>query len=121
MDSHSLIGTELGPCAIVQLLGQGSTGAVFLADHAELREQVAVKVVAPPASPLEPNEMASFLARFRRAASRAATLTPYKYRFFNRGRGHVPVYGVFVFFDVPFPFAFSSCSELKVWAVSGVL
>src|SRR6266487_6845925 len=46
---------------------------------------------------------------------------PYKYRFFNRGRGHVPVYGVFVFFDVPFPFAFSSCSELKVWAVSGVL
>lgn len=74
MDSHSLIGTELGPCAIVQLLGQGSTGAVFLADHAELREQVAVKVVAPPASPLEPLDLASFLARFRRAASRAATL-----------------------------------------------
>ena len=33
--------------------------------------------------------------------------------FFNPGRGHVPVLGVFVFFDVPFPFAFSSCSKLK--------
>ena len=38
--------------------------------------------------------------------------------FFKPGRGHVPALGVFVFFDVPFPFAFSSCSELKSWAVS---
>ena len=74
MDSHALIGTELGPCTLLQLLGQGGTGAVFLADHAELREQVAVKVIAPPASQLEPNEMASFLAGFRRMASEAATL-----------------------------------------------
>ena len=43
----------------------------------------------------------------------------YKYRFFNSGRGHVPALGVFVVFDGPFPFAFSSCSQLKVWAVSG--
>jgi hypothetical protein len=33
--------------------------------------------------------------------------------FFNPGRGHVPALGVFVFFDAPFPFAFSSCSKLK--------
>ena len=38
----------------------------------------------------------------------------YKYRFFTPGRGHVPALGVFVVFDVPFPFAFSSCSKLKV-------
>jgi hypothetical protein len=44
---------------------------------------------------------------------------PDKYRFFTRGRGHVPALGAFVVFDVPFPFAFSSCSQLKVWAVSG--
>ena len=36
---------------------------------------------------------------------------PYKYRFFIPGRGHVP--GVFVVCDVPFPCAFSSCSQLK--------
>lgn len=75
MDSHSLIGTELGPCTIVQLLGYGSTGAVYLADHADLLEQVAVKVVALSASPLESFDLASFLARFRRAASSAATLS----------------------------------------------
>ncbi len=44
---------------------------------------------------------------------------PYKYRFFTLGRGHVPACGVFVVFGAPFPFAFSSCSEVKVWAVSG--
>ena len=44
---------------------------------------------------------------------------PYKYRFFTPGRGHVRALGVFVFFDVPFPFVFSSCSALKIWAVSG--
>src|SRR5271157_433111 len=38
--------------------------------------------------------------------------------FFNSGRGHVPALGVFVVFDGPFPFAFSSSSQLKVWAVS---
>src|SRR5229473_129399 len=43
----------------------------------------------------------------------------YKYRFFTLGRGPVPALGVFVVFDAPFPFAISSCSELKVWAVSG--
>ena|SRR2546425_8631022 len=46
--------------------------------------------------------------------------TAYRYRFFNPGRGHVPEPGVFVFFDVPFPFAFSSSSKPKVWTVSGV-
>ena len=45
-------------------------------------------------------------------------LTPYKYRFFTSVRGHVPALGVFVVFDVPFPCAFSSCSQLKAWAVS---
>jgi hypothetical protein len=44
---------------------------------------------------------------------------PYKYRFFNAERGHVPARGVFAFSDVPFPFVFSSCSKLKVWAVFG--
>ena len=42
----------------------------------------------------------------------------YKYRFFTPVRGHVPARGVFAFCDVPFPFAFSSSSTLKVWAVS---
>jgi len=46
-------------------------------------------------------------------------IPPYKYRFFTPGRGHVPALGVFVFFDVPFPFVSSSCSALKIWAVSG--
>ena len=43
----------------------------------------------------------------------------YKYRFFTPGRGHVPALGVFVVYDGPFPCAFSSCSQLKAWAVSG--
>ena len=38
----------------------------------------------------------------------------YKYRFFTPERGRVPARGVFVVFDVPFPFVFSSCSQLKV-------
>lgn len=43
----------------------------------------------------------------------------YKYRFFTSGSGHVPALGVFVVFDVAFPLAFSSWSNLKIWAVSG--
>jgi hypothetical protein len=42
-----------------------------------------------------------------------------KYRFFTSGRGNAPARGVFVVFDAPFPCAFSSCSQLKAWAVSG--
>src|SRR5216683_141094 len=48
---------------------------------------------------------------------KAPSSTPYKYRFFNAERGHVSAHGVFAFSDAPFPFAFSSCSQLKVWAV----
>ena len=55
------------------------------------------------------------LQRYSTRSSRS----PYKYRFFNPWHGHVPALGVFVVCDVPFPFAFSSSSTLKVWAVSG--
>ena len=54
-----------------------------------------------------------------RAAKEHLPTYAYKYRFFTLGRGPVPALGVFVVFGAPFPFAISSCSELKVWAVSG--
>jgi hypothetical protein len=38
----------------------------------------------------------------------AGPIQAYKYRFFTPGRGRVPALGVFVVFDVPFPFVFSS-------------
>ena len=60
--------------------------------------------------PNQVNNTLVFLGLFRGA---------YKYRFFTPGRGHVPALGVFVVFDVPFPCAFSSCSQLNAWAVSG--
>ncbi len=51
-------------------------------------------------------------------AALGVALASYKYRFFTPGRGHVPVLGVFVVCDGPFPCAFSSCSQLKACAVS---
>ena len=67
-DTLALTGMELGPCTLLHVLGRGSIGTVFLANHAHIPEQVAVKVIVPPTARLPSDELAAFLARFRRVA-----------------------------------------------------
>jgi hypothetical protein len=62
-------GMDLGPCTLLRVLGRGTIGTVFLADHAHIPEQVAVKVIVPPIAPLPAEHLAAFLARFRQVAS----------------------------------------------------
>nr|MDQ2713671.1 protein kinase [Chloroflexota bacterium] len=73
MNAESLIGVSLGTCVLQHLLGQGGMGAVFLAQQSRPRRQVAVKVLFPVTS-LNPNQLASFLERFRRETDAAASL-----------------------------------------------
>ncbi|MEO6891329.1 MAG: protein kinase [Ktedonobacteraceae bacterium] len=73
MNAESLIGVSLGSCMLQRLLGQGGMGAVFLAQQSRPRRQVAVKVLFPVTS-LNPNQLASFLERFRRETDAAASL-----------------------------------------------
>ncbi|HEY1192309.1 MAG TPA: serine/threonine-protein kinase [Gemmata sp.] len=40
-------GFRIGPYAVQDLLGRGGMGAVYLAEHLELRRKVAIKVLAP--------------------------------------------------------------------------
>ncbi|MBA2284972.1 MAG: protein kinase [Ktedonobacteraceae bacterium] len=73
MNAESLIGVSLGSCMLQRLLGQGGMGAVFLAQQSRPRRRVAVKVLFPVTS-LNPNQLASFLERFRRETDAAASL-----------------------------------------------
>ena len=77
----------------------------------EIEEEVDTRIARLRAGLVEGIAMSS-------AAVEVGGKGAYKYRFFTPGRGRVPARGAFVVFDVPFPFAFSSSSQLKVWAVS---
>jgi serine/threonine protein kinase len=63
-------GTRIGSYHIVERLGEGSMGAVFLAQHEKLRHDAAVKVLLPSV----PNRPGSIL-RFQREAEIAAAIS----------------------------------------------
>src|SRR5438552_12791442 len=73
MNAEALIGKALGTCTLQEVIGQGGMGAVFLAQQARPRRQVAVKVLLPAAS-LTAHQRAAFLERFRRETDAAASL-----------------------------------------------
>ena len=73
MNAEALIGTVLGTCTLQRLVGQGGMGAVYLAQQSRPKRQVAVKVLLPM-TPLNPNQLAAFLERFRRETDAAASL-----------------------------------------------
>jgi len=73
MNAEALIGTVLGNCTLQQLIGQGGMGAVYLAQQARPRRQVAVKILMPATS-LKPHQLSAFLERFRRETDAAASL-----------------------------------------------
>ena len=73
IDSSQLLGQTLGTCAIQRLIGRGGMGAVYLAQQARPRREVAVKVFMP-ALLLETQQRSEFLARFRREADAIAAL-----------------------------------------------
>jgi len=62
-------GFRLGKYTLLDLLGAGGMGSVYLAEHATLGHKVAIKVL-----PEKSVEKTSFLARFRREARAAANL-----------------------------------------------
>ncbi|HEX3642670.1 MAG TPA: protein kinase, partial [Ktedonobacteraceae bacterium] len=63
----------MGTCTLQKLIGQGGMGAVFLAQQSRPKRQVAVKVLLPMI-PLNPDQLAAFLERFRRETDAAAAL-----------------------------------------------
>jgi serine/threonine protein kinase len=73
MNAEALIGTVLGTCTLKKLVGQGGMGAVYLAQQSRPKRQVAVKVLLPM-RPLNPNQLAAFLERFRRETDAAASM-----------------------------------------------
>jgi serine/threonine protein kinase len=72
-DSNELLGHALGSCVLQSLIGHGGMGAVYLAQQARPRRQVAVKVLMP-GIPMDTRSRAEFLARFRREADAIAAL-----------------------------------------------
>ncbi len=73
MNAEAMVGTVLGTCTLQKLIGQGSMGAVFLAQQSRPNRQVAVKVLLP-SLPLTPQQRTAFLERFRRETDAAASL-----------------------------------------------
>ncbi len=73
MNAEALIGMVLGNCTLQKLVGQGGMGAVYLAQQTRPRRQVAIKVLLPM-TPLNPDQLAAFLERFRRETDAAASL-----------------------------------------------
>ncbi len=65
-------GFRVGSYAILDLLGRGGMGAVYLAEHLELHRKVAIKVLIPPSGRGEEQKLA--LERFLREARAAAAL-----------------------------------------------
>jgi serine/threonine protein kinase len=75
MNAHALVGKVLGSSALQRVIGQGSTGAVYLAQqsHPYGEGQVAVKVFLR-ASKLDPLQYIDFLVRFQREMDAVAKL-----------------------------------------------
>ncbi len=73
IESSQLLGKMLGTCAIQRLIGRGGMGAVYLAQQARPRREVAIKVFMP-ALLLETQQRSEFLTRFRREADAIAAL-----------------------------------------------
>lgn len=65
-----VIGTTIGGCEILNLIGQGSMGEVFRARQASLGRTVAIKILAPELSRRE-----DLIRRFRREARAVARLS----------------------------------------------
>jgi serine/threonine protein kinase len=61
-------GFKLGPYRILNQIGAGGMGQVFLAEHAALRRQVALKVL-PPRQALDPANIERFYSEARAAAA----------------------------------------------------
>jgi serine/threonine protein kinase len=73
MKAEALSGKVLGTCTLLELIGRGGMGAVFLAQQSRPRRQVAVKVLLPIMT-LQPSQKVAFLERFRRETDAAASL-----------------------------------------------
>lgn len=73
IDSNELLGHALGSCVLQRLLGRGGMGAVYLAQQARPKRQVAVKVLMPGIL-MDNRPQAEFLTRFRREADAVAAL-----------------------------------------------
>ena len=65
MNADALIGAVLGTCTLEKLLGEGSTGAIFLAQQSRPNRQVAVKVLLSMQS-LTAQQHTSFLEHVER-------------------------------------------------------
>jgi len=66
---HTMTGERVGPYQVVEILGQGGMGVVYLADDTRLARKAALKAILPDA----PNEMP--LERLRREARVLASLS----------------------------------------------
>ena len=66
-NSDDLIGRVLGTCTLLQLIGQGGMGAVYLAQQSRPTRRVAVKVLLPRVV-VGSAEYREFHARFQREA-----------------------------------------------------
>jgi serine/threonine protein kinase len=63
-----LIGESLGPYKIIELLGAGGMGEVYLGEDTRLGRKVAIKVL-PPEFASEPERLARFEQEARAAAA----------------------------------------------------
>jgi serine/threonine protein kinase len=72
-NSSNLTGKVLGTCTLVQLIGRGGMGAVYLAQQTRPIRRVAVKVLLPDLQK-SGDVYIEFLARFRREANLIAQL-----------------------------------------------
>src|SRR5438105_13178851 len=72
-NSDDLIGRVLGTCTLLQLIGQGGMGAVYLAQQSRPTRRVAVKVLLPRVV-VGSAEYREFHARFQREANLVAKL-----------------------------------------------
>lgn len=76
---------RIGRYKILDVLGEGSFGCVYLAEDEKLRRKVAIKVPHPQNGSSSPNESSAWLAQFEAEASKVAGL---------EYEGIVPVYDI---------------------------
>jgi serine/threonine protein kinase len=73
MNAEALVGKVVGTCTLKRVIGQGSMGAVYLAEQSRPQRQVVVKVLLR-VSELGPLRLNNFLANFRQEMDAAALL-----------------------------------------------